>query len=208
MRHMPKYEGIPETLTLKAARQFVEPRVSEKRFAHIEGVAKFAKKIAEASGVDPFLAELSGWLHDACKQVKDKELISMADQFGMQLHPVDRQQARLIHGPVAAYLCREELGLTNQDVLDAIAEHTLGNVPMSELSKVTFLADCLEESRPDSYRQPVLDALDLGGSVNLNKAMLVALDLGLQMLIADKNVIHPRTVECRNYFLNLARSKN
>ena len=64
---MPKYEGIPETLTLKAARQFVEPRVSEKRFAHIEGVAKFAKKIAEAAGVDPFLAELSGWLHDACK---------------------------------------------------------------------------------------------------------------------------------------------
>ncbi|MBX9879192.1 MAG: bis(5'-nucleosyl)-tetraphosphatase (symmetrical) YqeK [Candidatus Obscuribacterales bacterium] len=205
---MPKYEGIPESLTLMAARQYVEPRVSEKRFAHIEGVAKFAKRIASACGVDPFLAELSGWLHDACKHVKDKELVAMADKFGMELHPVDRQQGRLIHGPVAAYVCREELGLTNKDVLDAITEHTLGNVPMSDLSKVTFLADCLEESRPDNYRKPILDALDLDGKVNLNKAMLVALDLGLQMLISDKAVIHPRTVDCRNYFLDLVRNAN
>ncbi len=202
---MPKYEGIPETLTLKAARQFVEPRVSEKRFAHIEGVAKFAKKIAEAAGVDPFLAELSGWLHDACKQVKDKELVAMAEGFGMPLHPVERQQGRLINGPVGALVCRDELGLTNDHVLAAIAEHTLGAVPMSDLSKVTFLADCLEEGRPEAYRQPILDALDLSGKVNLNKAMLVALDLGLQMLIKDKAVIHPRTVDSRNYFLNLVK---
>lgn len=203
---MPKYEGIPESLTLKAARQFVEPRITEKRFSHTVGVAKFAKRLAEAAGVDPFLAELSGWLHDACKQVKDKELVAMADKFGMELHPVDRMQGRLIHGPVAAYVCKQELGLTNKEVLDAITEHTLGNVPMSDLSKVTFLADCLEESRPDSYRKPILDALDLDGKVNLNKAMLVALDLGLQMLIADKAVIHPRTVDCRNYFLDLVRN--
>jgi len=205
---MPKYDGIPESLTLKAARQFVEPRVSEKRFRHIEGVAKFAKQLAQVSAVDPFLAELSGWLHDACKHVKDKELVAMADRFGMQLHPIDREQGRLIHGPVAAYVLKEELGLTNTSVLDAISEHTLGAVPMSDLSKVTFLADCLEESRPEIYRQPILNALDMKGDVNLNKAMLIALDLGLQMLIADKAVIHPRTVECRNYFLALTRRKD
>lgn len=205
---MPKYEGIPESLTLKAARQFVEPKVSEKRFRHIEGVAKFAKQLAEAAGVDPFLAELAGWLHDVCKQVKDKELVAMADKFGMTLHPVDREVGRLIHGPVGAMVCREELELTNEEVLTAIAEHTLGNVPMSDLSKVTFLADCLEEGRPDGYRQPILDALNMKGKVNLDKAMLVALDLGLEMLIKDKATIHPRTVDCRNYFLVLVRNAN
>lgn len=202
---MPKYNGIPESLTLKAARRFVEPRVTEKRFRHIEGVAKFAKQLAEDCGVDPFLAELAGWLHDACKQVKDKELIALADKYGMTLHPVDREQARLIHGPVGALVCKAELGLTNEEVLAAISEHTLGAVPMSDLSKVTFLADCLEVGRPETYRQPILNALNLNGEVNLNKAMLVALELGLQMLVADKAVIHPRTVECRNYFLNLVK---
>lgn len=202
---MPKYEGIPESLTLKAARQFVEPRVSEKRFRHIEGVARFAKQLAEASGVDPFLAELSGWLHDACKHMKEKELVALADEFGLPLHPIEREHGRLIHGPIGALVCKKELGLTNEAVLAAITEHTLGAVPMSDLSKVTFLADCLEEGRPENYRQPILDALNLQGGVNLNKAMLVALDLGLQMLIADKGTIHPRSVDCRNYFLSLAK---
>ncbi|HEY9712436.1 MAG TPA: bis(5'-nucleosyl)-tetraphosphatase (symmetrical) YqeK [Chroococcales cyanobacterium] len=213
------YKGIPSDLTLDKVAEMVEPKVSRKRFGHIEGVAKVAKKLAEKTGCDPYLAELAGLLHDTCKEVKDIELVAMARKYGLKPTPVEEQNGHLLHGPVSACYAREHWGVTNQEVLDAISEHTLGAVDMSTLSKVVFLADCLEESRPKSYTDPIWQALEDGyalgsggtGSgkrvkdhafkVNLDAAMLVALNLGLQQLVDDDRTIHPKTVDVRNWLL-------
>lgn len=199
-------EGIPETLTLEFAQDWARQRVTEKRFKHIKGVAKVARQLAEQCRCDPFLAELGGLLHDACKEVKDSELVALAREFGLPLHPIEETNGHLLHGPVGAAVVRKELGVTNEEMLDAISEHTLGAVDMSELSKVLFLADCLEESRPKSYTDPIWKALndrkvDYSSSINLDAAMLKACDLGLTLLVEDHRVIHPRTIEVRNALL-------
>ena len=68
-------KGIPADLTIERARNWVSPRVSQYRFKHVEGVAQIARELAEHAGCDPFVAELGGWLHDACKEHKDKQLV-------------------------------------------------------------------------------------------------------------------------------------
>lgn len=206
--------GIPDTLTLEFAESWARQRISEKRFKHVKGVARAAKHLAEQSGCDAYLAELAGWLHDGCKEVKDKDLVHMARKFGLVLHPIEEEYGHLLHGPVAAAAIRDELHVTNEELLRAIAEHTLGAVDMSDLSKVTFLADCLEESRPKSYTDPIWKALKndkANGTktksvdLDLDAAMLKACDLGLAQLLEDHRVIHPRTVDVRNKFLALTR---
>lgn len=199
-------EGIPETVTIDFARNWVKPRVSEKRFKHIEGVAKEARRIAKASGCSAELAELAAWLHDSCKEFKDKELLEMALNLSVPVGPHEESSPHLLHGPVAAATVRKELKIKNEDLLSAIAEHTLGNVPMCRLSQVVFLADCLESSRPKQFTDPIWQALDIDNQVNLEAALVVATDLTLNHLIESGKPIHPRAVEMRNHFLCLART--
>lgn len=205
------FSGIPNDVTLESARKWAEPRVSHKRFRHVEGVAFIGKKLAKrVDNCNPFLAELACWLHDACKEEKDRNLVVMAKEFGMQLDAIEEANGHLLHGPVAAFVVKRDLNITHQELLDAITEHTLGKVGMSELSQVVFLADCLEEGRPKDFTKPIWHALEESEKrTNLDAAMLVACDLSLKGLIETNKVIHPRTVQVRNYFLerNIAKGK-
>jgi predicted HD superfamily hydrolase involved in NAD metabolism len=201
------YDGIPPEVTLEFLKSWVKPRVSEKRYKHIKGVVAVAKEIAQAAQVDIFLAELCGWLHDACKEVKDKQLVHMAREFGLTLDPILEANGHLLHGPVAAEVAKRELSILNKDVYDAVAQHTLGEVPMTRLSQVVFLADCLEASRPEHYTKPIWAALDLDGATNLEAAIVVATDEGLKFLISDKKSIHPKTISVRNHYLPALRQK-
>lgn len=202
-----KYKGIPEEVTLDAAKKWAKPRVTEKRFKHIEGVAAVGKEIAKLAGEDEFLAELAGWLHDGCKEWKDKELVKAAQSYGMKLNDVEKENGHLLHGPVAAFVVRDELKIKHQELLDAVSEHTLGKVSMTDLSKVVFLADCLEASRPQDFTDPIWNALKSNPrrKADLDAAMLVACDLSLEHLINSKRVIHIKTVDVRNYFLSLVK---
>ncbi len=199
--------GIPDGISLDLVIDWVRPRVSDRRFQHITGVVDVARQLAPAAPCDPFLAELAAWLHDACKELKDKELVAMAERYGLKPNRIERAYGHLLHGPVAAAVVAEELGVTNRDVLRAISQHTLGFVPMSNLSKVVYLADCLEEGRPRDYKDPIWMALDLGGKNDLDHAIVVASDLGLKHLVSAGKPIHPRTVEVRNFYLDQVRHR-
>ena len=215
------YDGIPADLTLEKAQEWMRPRISPKRYNHVQGVAKVAHELAIAAGCDPFLAELAGWLHDACKETKDRDLVIQALQFGLQLSALDKVNGNLLHGPVGAETIKRDLNVTNLLVLDAIREHTLGAVQMTVMSKVVFLADCLEASRPTDYTDPIWEALNRSASkksekkakkgseaLDLDLAILTACDLGLRQLLDSSRVIHPKTVDVRNYYLALIRERD
>ena len=204
---MKDYPGIPREIDLEFVAEWVRPRVSQKRFDHIVGVAVVAGRLAKKAECSVFLARLSGWLHDACKEVKDKRLVELAREYDIPLDEILSQHGHLLHGPVAAETVKRELKITNSDVYHAIAEHTLGAVPMSELSKVMYLADCLEESRPKSYTQPIWNALDMDGEFNMDAAIVVASDEGLKFLIEQGKPIHPKTIDVRNYYLAAVKKR-
>lgn len=195
--------GIPAHITIEFLRAWVKPRVKEKRFKHIEGVVDVSKALARKAGCDEHLAEIAAWIHDACKQVKDEELVRMARHYGLQLTDLEAHHGHLLHGPVAAELAMHELGITNEDVLNAIAEHTLGAVPMSTLSKILYLADALEQSRPEDFRRPIWEALDFDGTFDLDNALVVACEQGIKHLKETGRPIHPRTEEVRDYYSSL-----
>jgi predicted HD superfamily hydrolase involved in NAD metabolism len=200
-----------QSLSIDEARQWVSPRVSERRLKHIQGVAATARRLAERVGCDANLAELAGWLHDACKENTDKELIAQARAFGLKLHPVEERNGHLLHGPVAAEVVRRELAVTNEDVLQAIAEHTLGAAPMSLLSKAVFLADALEPGRPPDFTGPIWQALEKGTgqdqAPNLDCAVVTTCDLTLQDLLETGRLIHPKMIEVRNFYLEACKKQ-
>ncbi len=199
-------EGVPDTLTLEFAEEWVSGRISEKRLKHVRGVVQVVEPLALRRGCDLFQARLAAWLHDCCKEMKDKELISLATHLGVEVDQHQRERGHLLHGPVAAAVVRKELGITHPDVLCAIAEHTLGNVPMCALSEIVYLADCLEDSRPAEYKSAIWYALDMAGELNVEAALVVAMDLCIENLLETKRPIHPLTLEVRNHYVRRVRS--
>jgi predicted HD superfamily hydrolase involved in NAD metabolism len=213
--------GIPGDVTLDAARLYVEPRVSKKRLEHIKGVVTVGREIALGLGIDPFPVELGCWLHDACKELKGKELIEIAQSNGLVLSQEELDHGQILHGPVAAILVKKDLRITNEDVLSSIAEHTLGSVRMSKISKIVYLADKLESSRPPEFTDPIWQALNAvpkpgppdachdfsqTGEAELDRAMVVALTLIARNLLKKNKPIQPRAMVVRNHFLQLLKN--
>ncbi len=214
--------GIPGKISLETARIWVEPRVSKRRLEHIRGVAEVGREIALGLKLDPFAIELACWLHDACKEMKVKDLIQMARENGRRLTVEEEELGHVLHGPVAAIVVRKELGIANQDVLNAISEHTLGATDMCVTSKIVYLADKLESSRPEDLTEPIwraLNATPKKGPPNacrdfsksnvkdLDRAMLTAITLITKNLLKKGKPIQPRAMEIRNHFLKVVSAQ-
>ncbi len=199
------------TASIASVQEWIKTRLSEKRFRHTVGVAEVAVRLARFFHCDIHQAALAAWLHDACKECKDKDLVQQSRQFGLKVNSIEEVNGHILHGPVAAEVIKTALGITNEDVLNAVREHTLGATNMSMLSKVVFLADALEPGRPDEYRQPIWRSLNLTdddkSKADIDLALLVTLELNLQHLIEARKIIHPKTVEARNYYLTLINKR-
>ena len=125
---------------------------------------------------------------------------------------MEEENGHLLHGPVAAQLVKNTFALNNIEILNAIAEHTLGAVDMCLLSKIVFLADAIEPNRTAEYADPIRQAIydcssDTTAS-SLDRAILIACNSNLQLLLETNKVIHPRTIEVRNYYLQICQNGN
>ncbi len=104
---------------------YVKEHVDEYRYKHTQGVVKAIEVYAAKYGADIKKAKIAAIFHDACKG----------------------QKLGLEHGKAAAKILRDEFGVEDEDIINAVANHTVGRVGMSLLEKVIKLADLLEENR-------------------------------------------------------------
>lgn len=113
----------------------------ENLFLHCVRTALYAVKLSAMAGVEYHEAFLGGLLHDAAKcRVPTKAYPSTAPQ--------------VVHQYEGAEVARDEYGIINADILDAIRYHTTGKGEMTALGKVIFAADKLELGRhyPEAER--------------------------------------------------------
>ena len=114
--------------------------------------------------------------------------------------PVDdevMESDNLLHSVAGAALARDKYGVTDEEILDAIAAHTTGHAEMSALAMVVYLADKIEPTR-QSY--PTLDKVRMLASLSLERAMLCSLE-GTMAHVQSKGKghLHPQTMETLNW---------
>ena len=133
---------------LEGADAFVRARLSEKRYEHTLGVAATAEDLARAHCLDTDRACLAALLHDAAREIGDPEkFLRLAKEWNIPVGEPEREAPQLLHGPVAAELARQELGVEDADVLEAIRVHTVGRPGMGPLALVLYVADKIEPAR-------------------------------------------------------------
>ncbi len=176
---------------------WLEQRVSPPRLRHILGVEAMAQELAAQYGLDVQKAAWAGLMHDLAKSFPPEQLLEMVGQQ-RDLDEIEQAEPHLLHAEAGSLVARDTFQVQDPEILAAIANHTLGRPGMDPLSCVVFVADALEPNRGNS---PELQQLRQLARLDLAKAVVGVCDLSLKFLLNRSQVIHPRTLMTRNYFL-------
>jgi len=176
--------------------------LSDKRIAHSRRVANLARDMAERCGIEWHKAYTAGLLHDIARDMEKEELVYIVKEHDLYHDPMELDMPILLHTHVGAWIVENELGIKDETILEAIRLHTLAAPQMDNLAKILYIADMLEPER----NLPGADELLETAMDDLDKAMVHCLNSTLKYLIDNGMIIHPLSVEARNYFLKRLES--
>ena len=173
--------------------------LSAKRLEHTLGVRDTAMKLCDLYGGDKEKAEVSAILHDIFRGRTVDELNELVKKYSLPDKYIGN--ANLAHGKLAEAYAREEMGVLDPDILNAISYHTTGRKEMTLLEKIVFLADAIEPGRD----YPLVEKLrDIAFNESLDRACLMTLDGTIKHLINQgikREDIDIDTLEAYEYFL-------
>ncbi len=190
---------------LARMREMLDVRMGDhrKRRNHSLGVARTAKKLAKTYGVDPFLAEAAGLVHDWDKVLDKSELLARAAQYGIAVVGSPTNAVALLHGPVAAVELPELFGELPAEVFQAVARHTSAAEDMSDLDMVVFVADAIEPMRKGDYADELRSQV---GKVDLTRLFFNCFSQGLIYVMQTQRYMYPTAISIYNrYALELGR---
>ncbi|GAB6173315.1 bis(5'-nucleosyl)-tetraphosphatase (symmetrical) YqeK [Paradesulfitobacterium aromaticivorans] len=176
-------------LNIEDALDLAARSLSAARYCHTLGVAALAEDVAQRHGLDPAKARFAALVHDLAKEIPIEYQLRLARRWQILNYPEDEQAPAVLHGPLAAYWLKHYYGLKDEEVLAAVAHHTLGYPGMSPLEMLIYSADLLEPNRKfphvDSLRQALYD--------NIEQGTLACVEHTLNYLNEGKRLIHPLT---------------
>ncbi|MGL5615340.1 MAG: bis(5'-nucleosyl)-tetraphosphatase (symmetrical) YqeK [Sarcina sp.] len=182
---------------MKEIKEYLESNLSEKRYKHVLGVAKTAIELAKINGVDEKKAELAAMLHDIAKEMDIEEQITILKENNFEITDIEEASPQVLHGFTGAFLAREIFKVQDEEVLSAVSYHTTGKRAMTKLEKIIYIADYIEPNR-------VYDSVELLREVtysDLNEGVLMGINNTIELLLKNNGIIHPLTIEARNYLL-------
>lgn len=178
--------------------------VPQSRIHHVLRVEQVAIQLAHHHHLDSKKAALAGLMHDLAKYFESERLLKMARAANLEITPVDEANPHLLHADISAIVAQEQFGVQDREILQAIANHTLGRPEMDLLSCVVFLADSIEPGRGN---HPKLEAIRKVCWENLYQAVWMTCDHSLTQLMETRKLIHPRMVLTRNWALQISQAQ-
>lgn len=169
---------------------------------HIYRVRDIAAELAGRHGVDPAQAALTMLAHDVARAMPGKQLLDHAARMALPVTFLERSLPILLHGPVGARMLRNEDGLADESIYQAVYWHTTAHPSLDQLGKVVFLADKLDPQKIAYY--PYLPRLKELAFQSLDQGIL---EFATQEIIARTKrgePLHPVVVETRNTLLAVA----
>jgi len=174
--------------------KIVRKFLPDSRYEHTLRVAETAMLLAERYGADQKKAEMAGLLHDIAKCFSEETLYQTISSHSEIPNVFLKYHSSVWHAPVGAVYVREQLGLSDLDIYNAISYHTTGREGMSLLEKIIFLADYIEPGR----HHPGVASVRKLANENLDQAVSLALINTINYLIACYSLVFPDTIAAYN----------
>lgn len=178
-------------------KEFVEEikkKLSEYRFYHSLNVADEAKRLALKYGADPEKAYTAGLVHDIMKDTPKNEQLKLFEKYNINLTPVELESPKTWHAMSGEAYLRNELNVTDEEILKAVRYHTTARAGMSLLEKVLYIADYTSAER--NYDD--VDVMREKADRSLEEAMLYGLQFTINEMVAEGRAVHPDSIHAYN----------
>lgn len=176
----------------------------EKRFNHSLEVAKEAKKMAKNYGADEEKAFLAGVLHDCAKYYSKEKINEICLENSYELDETIKKQIDIAHSFIGYFVSKNEYGIEDFEILNAIKYHTTGKANMNLLEKIIYIADYIEPTR--KYFKG-LDKARYLAYKNIDKAMEYILENTIKFNEEKGREIHYLSKEAYEFYANKNREE-
>lgn len=187
-----------KTADIKKIRKKMEKMLDPRRFEHTLGVAYTAAALAMRYDEDINRTLTAGLLHDCAKCISNEKKISICEKHNIPMNEVERENPFLLHAKVGSYLAMKQFNIHDQDIINAILNHTTGRPGMSLLEKIIYVADYIEPGRKQA---PDLKNVRKLAFRNLDEALLRILGDTLQYLKSTDSPIDTMTQKTYDFYL-------
>lgn len=185
-------------MTYEEMQAKLKSRLKPGRYEHSLGVAETAAFLARRFQVNVEKARIAGLLHDCARQYPNDQLTEEAAKLGIAIGPVEKAMPLLLHAYIGAELVREEYGVDDEEISQAIYRHTVGGSNMTDLDKIIYFADMIEPGR----KYPEVEELRrLSREASLDEMVLEGLSQSIIFVTARGHLLHPDTIAARNDIL-------
>ena len=167
---------------------YLKENLKEARFNHSIGVMNMAIKLAKLHDVDIVNAKFAGLLHDVAKNMTNFELISYSKENNIPLDELKLKSPGMLHAEVGANIAKNKFG-ANDEIVQAIKYHTLGSENMTDLDKIIYIADLIEEGRELEGLEPIREV----AYRNLDEALVLALRYCIDNVKERGKDTHPQS---------------
>lgn len=182
----------------KAIRHDMEQIQDAKRYEHTLGVAYTAMALAMRYDVPLKDAEIAGLLHDCAKCMDDNKKIDLCKKHNNEITDIELRNPYLLHAKAGCFMAIDTYHIEDEDILNAILNHTTGRPEMSVLEKIIFIADYIEPGRKKASNLTEIRKLAF---INLDEALLWILKDTLVYLSSVGGEIDPMTQKTYDYYL-------
>ena len=182
-------------MTREDYKEIVRPFLSDRRFYHSECVAAEAEKLAKVYGSDPEKAWIAGILHDIMKELPPEEQLKKIKSFGIILTDLERNAQKLWHSILGAAYIKNELHITDPEIVDPVLYHTTARADMTLPEKILFIADYISADR----RYDGVEEMRRVAYEDLDRAVLLGSRETIRDLAERYMAIHPDTMGAFNW---------
>lgn len=186
-------------------RRRLKKKMDEDRYEHTLGVAYTSVCLAMRYGEDLHKAELAGLLHDCAKCIPDNIKLDKCRQNHIRITKAQEQNPSLLHGKLGAFIAADRYKIKDQNILNAIENHTTGRPDMSLLEKIVFVADYIEPRRNKATDLPRLRQLAF---LDIDRAVYEIMNQTLRYLKEKKTPIDSMTKKACDFYRSLCGEKD
>ena len=141
--------------------------LSDFRYEHSLMVADEAKKLAHHYNYDEEKAYVAGLVHDIAKDFDEEENLKWINKYNLSGDIFLPEFKNIIHAEIGYFVVKEWYGF-DEEICNAVRYHTIGNVPMSFLEKIVFIADKIARKNTN----PIIDKEKLLAYENIDKSIV------------------------------------
>ncbi|MGL4392718.1 MAG: bis(5'-nucleosyl)-tetraphosphatase (symmetrical) YqeK [Fusobacteriaceae bacterium] len=181
----------------------LKEKLSPARFSHVINVESMGQTLGAKFSVPKDKISVAAFIHDIMKEYPAEFLYKIFLESKQKFSEINgyENENNILHGFVGAIYAEKNYGITDEDILNAARYHTIGRKNMSDLEKIIYIADKIEQGRNYKFSSEIRDL----ALKNLDAGIILETEKKIEYLIKEKSDIHVNTLELRNYLLKGAK---